>query len=789
MTSTRTAIFTICSNNYMPYARTLLASLNIHYPTADLYICLVDNKIATERFYPSNCKVVLAEELGIDDFKVFAFQYEIMELNTAVKPFMFLRLFREGYDHVIYFDPDIMVFRPMESISAALQAGASFVLTPHFCHPAENESDPDDVAIMQAGIYNLGFLACGKGRETERILRWWARRLRYQCVVRPDRGIFVDQRFVDLVPAFAEHFAIVRDPTLNVAYWNLSQRSLTRTQPGWLVDGEPLTFFHFSGIIPGNFELLSKHTKLFRGDAITEPVKAIMWHYYEELVQNGLWDAAPGDYAYGRFASGAPIHHLIRKMFRERHLPWFGDPFHTYEEFAHDPCPGTSRHSSSFMVTNLMKFIWNEYPWAQQNFDFQRDGDVEQFVRWYAEFASSLLRIDPRLVEPVVERAGRPRFPAGAERLSPPESGRTDITVVGYLRTSSGVGEAGRQTVRSLSNSDLSIDAYDISLNVLAKRDDDSCDTFLSDKVSGRAQIFHVNADQLPLVLDHIGPHTRTDALRIAVPFWELAEFPEAWYPGLQQMDEIWAPSRFIQTALFRKLRMPVTYMPIALSFDTPGGFTRSYFGVPERKFLFFFSFDFLSFHERKNPRAVYQAFRKAFPTTRNDVGLVVKSLNGMHAQADLADLRREFADEPGVVLIDGTLTRTETLGLIGVCDCVISLHRSEGLGLLVAEAMALGKPVIATDYSATTAFVTPTTGFPVNYRLVSVGKDQYPHAAGHWADPDISHAAWLMRAVYSDDLLGRQKALAAKRHVEENFGMNRVSALQRKRLAELGFA
>lgn len=789
MTPARVAIFTICSNNYMPYARTLLASVNIHHPNADLFICLVDNRVAAEGFYPSYSRVILAEELGIEDFSVFAFQYEIMELNTAVKPFVFLKLFEDGYDHVIYFDPDIKVFRPLDSISAALAAGATFVLTPHFCHPAENESDPDDVGIMQAGIYNLGFLACGKGSETERILRWWARRLRHQCVVRPERGLFVDQRFVDLVPAFAERFAIIRDPTVNVAYWNLSQRSLTRIQTGWLVDGEPLTFFHFSGIVPGNFDILSKHTKLFRGDNIPEPIKGIMWHYYEELVDNGLWDPAPGDYAYGRFASGAPIHGLVRKMFRECHLPWSGDPFRTYEEFAQDPCTGASRRSSSFMVTNLMKFIWNEYPWAQQNFDFQRDEDVEQFVRWYAEFASSLLRVDPRLVEPVVERAGRPRFPAAAERLPPPEHGRPDITVVGYLKASSGVGEAGRQTVRSLSQSDLSTDAHDISLNVLAKRDDDSCDMFLSDKVTGRAQIFHVNADQLPLVLDHVRPLARADALRIAVPFWELAEFPEAWSPGLQHMDEIWAPSRFIQSALFRKLRKPITYMPIALSFDARGGYTRSHFGLAERKFFFFFSFDFLSFHERKNPRAVYRAFRKAFPDGRDDVGLVVKSLNGTHAQADLADLHRELSDDPGVVLIDAALTRAETLGLIDVCDCVVSLHRSEGLGLLVAEAMVLGKPVIATDYSATTAFVTPETGFPVNYRLVPVGKDQYPYAGGHWADPDILHAAWLMRSVQSNDLLGRQKAHAAKKHVEENYGANRVSALQRQRLAELGFA
>jgi len=165
----------------------------------------------------------------------------------------------------------------------------------------------------------------------------------------------------------------------------------------------------------------------------------------------------------------------------------------------------------------------------------------------------------------------------------------------------------------------------------------------------------------------------------------------------------------------------------------------------------------------------------------------VIKSLNGHHAAGELADLRAELADDPQVTLIDGTFTRSETLALLNECNCVISLHRSEGLGFTIAEAMMLGKPVISTDYAGTTEFVTPATGYPIGYRLIPVQDGQYPHPAGEWADPDLEHAAWIMRQVYADGAEVAEKVRRARRHIEERHGIARIGALQRERLREIG--
>jgi hypothetical protein len=138
------------------------------------------------------------------DLRSFVFRYDIMELNTAVKPFMFQHLLGMGHQTILYFDPDIQIFSRLDQILESLQDGASFVPTPHLCAPAEGSAYPDDIGILRAGVYNLGFLGVHACPEADSILAWWGRRLQYQCLDAQDIGIFVDQKFMDLVPGFAE---------------------------------------------------------------------------------------------------------------------------------------------------------------------------------------------------------------------------------------------------------------------------------------------------------------------------------------------------------------------------------------------------------------------------------------------------------------------------------------------------------------------------------------------------------------------------------------------------------
>jgi glycosyltransferase involved in cell wall biosynthesis len=778
--SCRLAIFTICSNNYLPSARTFLETACRHHPEAQLFVCLVDRMPNVPDLYGPGWTVVEAEHLPIPDFRNFSFRYDIMELNTAVKPYMFRYLLEElDYDVALYFDPDIEIFQPLQEAVERLASGASFFLTPHLCAPSEGDGHPNDITVMRAGIYNLGFIGISRGEESSRIVDWWARRLRFQCISAQEAGIFVDQKFIDLVPAFAPHAHISHDTTLNVAYWNLRQRRLEQDGEGWTVDGRKLTFFHYSGFDPRAPDRLSKYDPGFDG-TMPEPLRRIAAAHAARVCAHGDGSIPRGLYAYGRFESGTAIHPLVRQMFREWHKYWPDDPFTTYERFLDQPWPGAARQPAC-VVTNFMKFLHGRFPSLSARLDLTQPAHVRELVDWFVMHAANELRLDLRLVQPAAARLGlhQPRVvPAIASRRS-----RADVTTVGYLCTASGVGEVGRQTLLALSASGMTVEGCDVALNVAAQRDDLSCAPLLRDTGTAPVQIFNVNADQLPAVVAHTRRALRHDAVRINIPFWELSRFPAAWLSQFDDMDEIWAPSRFIQASLAGRLNKPVIHMPVAIEIPSPAPLPRARFGLPEDRFLFFYAFDFLSFAERKNPSGAIAAFRAALPR-RGHAGLVLKTMNGTLVPDKLAALHQEIDGDADIVLIDATLSRSETLGLIAVMDAVVSLHRSEGLGLLAAEAMLLHKPVIATDYSATQELVSETTGYPVGYELVPVRDADYPFPDGQlWADPDVAHAAWLMRRLCADPARAAPLVAAASAHLRRHHSREAVGRAQAARL------
>jgi glycosyltransferase involved in cell wall biosynthesis len=780
----RLAIFTICSNNYMPAARTFLTSARQHHPEADLFVCLADRRIDIPGLYDPDWTVLEAEELRIPDFRSFRFRYDIIELNTAVKPYMFRYLFDElGYDAALYFDPDIEIFRPLNGVVTPLREGASFVLTPHLCAPSEDEAEPNDFTIMRAGIYNLGFLGAGRGLESQRIIDWWARRVRFYCISAQEQGIFVDQKFMDLVPGFAPHAHVSPDITLNVAYWNIRQRQLEQEGEGWTVGGEKLTFFHYSGFDPQKPTRLSKYDPGM-DEAMPKPLRRLTAGYAERLLANGHGTVSSSTYAYGRFASGTTIHPLIRQMFREWHKFWPDDPFETYEAFVDEPWPGAARLPGGY-VTNFMKFLHGRFAGLWARLDLNHPAHAKELVDWFVLHAPNELHFDLPLIEPAAARLGIHKHVL--PRPAPPPRPGAKVTVVGYLRTASGVGEVGRQTLLTLAAGGIAVEGHDVALNVAAKREDQSCAALMRPQGTAPLQIFNVNADQLPAVVAHTRANLPSDALRINIPFWELGRFPGAWLPNFAEMDEIWAPSRFIQISLAGRVAKPVIHMPVAIELTPPPPLPRERFGLPAGRFLFFYAFDFLSFVERKNPRGVIAAFRTAFPG-RGTAGLLLKCMNGALVPEQLGAFRAEIGDDPDIFLVDTTLPRDETLGLIAATDAIVSLHRSEGLGLLIAEAMLLGKPVIATGYSASREFVTDATGYPVGYQLVPVREGEYPFHEGQvWAEPDVAHAAWLMRRLQQDPRRAIPQVARAAEYLREHHSWLAVARRQAARLRVLG--
>lgn len=396
------AVVTICSHNYFPYARILFHSLQKYHPEASLFLCLADIYNSEIDLGIEGIEIIPAAELGINNFSDFAFRYDIMEFNTAVKPFVMKLLIEErNFQQVVYLDPDIELFAPITPVFEAFENGANFVLTPHITEPAEFKEFPNDIGIMKAGIYNLGFIAVNNSQDGRDFLDWWSRKLRYQCLNQQDRGIFVDQKYIDLLPAFHDHVAILRDRTLNVAYWNLDQRRLEQTSQGWTIEGEPLRFFHFSGIDPQFPQRLSKYTERFNGN-LNPATRALVTHYIAKLKHHGYNRELAPEYGYKRFSNGVIISDIMRRCYRDLPQPETSNPFETFHRYLNQPSGFISAISPG-IITKFMYYFWQERIDLQQSFDLHNVEDRFNYILWFIYHAPEY-NIDDYFIAPVADK-------------------------------------------------------------------------------------------------------------------------------------------------------------------------------------------------------------------------------------------------------------------------------------------------------------------------------------------------------------------------------------------------
>lgn len=301
--------------------------------------------------------------------------------------------------------------------------------------------------------------------------------------------------------------------------------------------------------------------------------------------------------------------------------------------------------------------------------------------------------------------------------------------------------------------------------------------------------IFFINADEMHNAYNHLGKDFYTGKYNIGCWAWELHNFPAPWASSLDIVDEIWAPSRFIQEAISQRTDKPVIYMPLAVDYNLKDPLPGERFNIPADKFVFLTFFDFTSFLQRKNPFAVIKAFNQlsaALPP-KNNLILVIKLNNWEHNHKHFNAFMRMVARNKQIVIIKEILEDMEMKSLIARCDCLVSLHRSEGFGRGPAEAMSLGKPVVVTGYSGNMDYCNEANAFIVDYRLIRVKPGEYPHADGQkWADADISHAVQCMRDVIFDPALARQKARMGKEYINKFHSPHYIGQRYQRRLQKL---
>lgn len=349
------------------------------------------------------------------------------------------------------------------------------------------------------------------------------------------------------------------------------------------------------------------------------------------------------------------------------------------------------------------------------------------------------------------------------------------VVVAGLFRSVVGIGGGARLCLASLR--DLHIHTSAIDITPLLHPHERLGTEFVRSSMDagGGVLVVHINPPEFPITLLAIGRRALRHKRIVGYWHYELPDVPKSWRTSFLLVDEIWVPSHFVAEAVARHTTSPVYVVPHPVRRPIPSQLDREAFGIPSNSFVYLCAFDVRSGYVRKNPCGIIRAFKRIFETSQ-DATLVLKITEPERAPDAMAEIMIEVGQARNIYIIDAKLSSEDMAALINCCDVVISLHRSEGFGLVLAEAMLLGKPVVATRWSGNVDFMTDDNSALVDYRLVPVVDQQgiYTMKNQWWAEPDIAHAAEWLRRLKGDERLRRQIGAAAATDANKFFSVER---------------
>jgi SAM-dependent methyltransferase/glycosyltransferase involved in cell wall biosynthesis len=768
-------VVTIIATNFLPRAAVLARTHLEHNPDDQVAVLVVDAEPGelpdTDTYH-----VITPGDLSLArvEFERMALIYDVTELCTALKPWALELLLERGAAVATYLDPDIAVYASLEEVEK-LSLEHGIVLTPHTVEPIPRDGlAPTEAQLMAAGTFNLGFLAVDMGARP--MLEWWQERLLRDCITAPHEMLFVDQRWVDLVPGYFPH-VVLTDPTYNVAYWNLDSRPLVRVGDEVQVANHgPLHFFHFSGFEPDRPWVLTKyHVDRPRVVLSEHPVVAELCHEYvgwiTDLAVGGRPGRAAADtpYRFNRLPDGTRITRPMRTALRQAldgsdrsgvgHPPGWHENDEVRAWFAAPVGTGSP-------VNRYLHAVWESRPDVQAAFPAPLGVDGPALVEW----AWSAAVADPEIVTELLPEPGP--YTASTVDHGP------GVNLAGYFNAEMGVGEMGRMLVDGARAAGL---AHSTVLNTSTLSRQQHGFVSSPDDARYPVTVAAVNADQFPRWARESDPRLRL-GYTVGMWAWEVEDFT-GYDEALGLVDEVWTLSSFSRAAIARATVKPVHVIPLPIREPAPGGvLDRAALGLPDGPYVLF-AFDYLSGFERKNPLGVVEACRRAFPDGDGPT-LVIKSVNGALRRSERERLRSAVAGRDDVVLLEQYFDQSQLGALMDGCTAYLSLHRAEGYGLTMAEAMARGRPVVATAYSGNLDFMDESNSLLVPYELVPVGAGARPYPVStDWAEPDLAVAAAQLRWVVEHPDDAAALGARAARSVRESGSIERTADFVRTRV------
>lgn len=362
------------------------------------------------------------------------------------------------------------------------------------------------------------------------------------------------------------------------------------------------------------------------------------------------------------------------------------------------------------------------------------------------------------------------------------------VNLVGYLKTAKGISEAARSSALALDSAKIRYSIVDYEFGIPASQQVEALpNTPYEQGFQFNTNLIHINPPQLPYLWSVFKKDDLTAHYNIGVWYWELPEFPDEWSFAFDLVDEVWVATQFIFDSVSAKSTVPVVKIPPCVQSVYDYRLNRLDYNLPADSFLFMCAYDVLSIQARKNPLGAVDAFKQAFPKNDSSVGLVIKVNNAAENQQEMEQLQDYVNGHSNCYIIKDVYDKSKFNSLVNLVDVYVSLHRSEGFGLIPAEAMGFGKPVIMTRWSGNLDLMTADNSCGVDFKLVPVGTQSGPYMPGQvWAEPDIDHAAFFMRKLYLDKKYCAHISIQAKKTINDNFSPHLTGQLIKERMRKI---